>query len=147
MDTLVVLVLMIPVVLAQMHMMPLLHGHLVNRTVRRDLFAQTLIQLGQELYSSSEKRGKRSPFSGITIGEHGLDGIGKVLDQVSGKSSRTGADLLQAIKKVTDENMRQRLRRYQIFQTDEEFWPDTPAYSMPHRTRKITKKCLLICCV
>ena len=54
------------------------------------------------------------------IGEHGLGCIHKILDEVSGKQSRTGADLLQAIKKVTGEDMQQRLSRYQTFRTREE---------------------------
>lgn len=54
------------------------------------------------------------------IGEHGLDCVRKILDEVSGKSSRTSTDLLEAIEKVTGEDMRQRLVRYQTFGKREE---------------------------
>lgn len=54
------------------------------------------------------------------IEKHGFDCVRKILDEVCTKKNRTGQDILQAIKKVTGENIQQRLVRYQTFQTRKE---------------------------
>ncbi len=54
------------------------------------------------------------------IEKHGFDCVRKILDEVCTKKTRTGQDILQAIKKVTGEDMQQRLVRYQTFQSRKE---------------------------
>ncbi len=54
------------------------------------------------------------------IEKHGFDCVRKILDEVCTKKTRTGQDILQAIKKVTGEDMEERLRHYQTFETRKE---------------------------
>ncbi len=54
------------------------------------------------------------------IEKHGFDCVRKILDEVCTKKSRTGQDILQAIKKVSGEDMQQRLSHYQTFETNQE---------------------------
>ncbi len=54
------------------------------------------------------------------IEKHGFDCVRKILDQVCTKKTRTGQDILQAIKQVTGEDMQQRLAHYQTFETRKE---------------------------
>jgi hypothetical protein len=54
------------------------------------------------------------------IEEYGLDCVRQILDEVCTKESRKGQDLLEAVEKVTGENMRQRLSQYQSFETRKE---------------------------
>ena len=54
------------------------------------------------------------------IKQNGIDCVRKILDEVCSKKTRTGQDILQAIKKVTGEDMQQRLNHYQSFETSQE---------------------------
>ena len=54
------------------------------------------------------------------IDEHGIDCIKKILNAISEKKSKTGADLLITIKDVTGEDMFLRLAAYQDFGTKKE---------------------------
>ncbi len=54
------------------------------------------------------------------IEKHGFDCVRKILDKVCTKKSRTGQDILQAIKQVTGEDMQQHLNHYQTFKTRKE---------------------------
>ena len=54
------------------------------------------------------------------IEKHGFDYVRKILDEVCTKKTRTGQDILQAIKQVTGEDMQQRLNHYQSFETSQE---------------------------
>jgi len=54
------------------------------------------------------------------IEKHGFDCVRKILDEVCTKKSRTGQDILQAIKQVTGEDIGQRLSHYQTFETSQE---------------------------
>ena len=54
------------------------------------------------------------------IEKHGFDCVRKILDEVCTKKTRTGQDILQAIKKVTGEDIQQRLGHYQTFETRKE---------------------------
>jgi len=54
------------------------------------------------------------------IEKHGLDCVRKILDEVCTKKTRTGQDILQAIKKVTGEDIQQHLGHYQTFETRKE---------------------------
>jgi len=54
------------------------------------------------------------------IKKHGIDCVRKILDEVCTKKSRTGQDILLAIKEVTSEDMQQRLNHYQTFETRKE---------------------------
>jgi hypothetical protein len=51
------------------------------------------------------------------IDAHGIDCVRRILDAVSTRQSRKGADLLEVIRDVTGEDMDERLSRYQDFQT------------------------------
>jgi len=51
------------------------------------------------------------------IENHDIDCVRKILDKVYSQESRTSYDLLRAIKDVTGEDMQQRFRRYQTFET------------------------------
>jgi len=50
------------------------------------------------------------------IEKHGIDCVRKILDEVCSKKTRTGQDILQAIKEVTGEDIQQRLSHYQTFE-------------------------------
>jgi len=54
------------------------------------------------------------------IEKHGFDCVRKILDEVCLKKTRTGQDILQAIKKATGEDIQQRLNHYQTFETRKE---------------------------
>ncbi|MHC4394736.1 MAG: hypothetical protein ACYS1A_03705 [Planctomycetota bacterium] len=54
------------------------------------------------------------------IEKYGIDCVRKILDEVCAKKSRTSDELMKAIKKVTGEDMRQRLEQYQTFETPKE---------------------------
>ncbi len=54
------------------------------------------------------------------IEKHGIDCVRKILDEVCTKKTRTGQDILQAIKKVTGEDIQQHLNHYQTFETRKE---------------------------
>ncbi len=54
------------------------------------------------------------------IEKHGIDCVRKILDEVCKKKTRTGQDILQAIKEVTGEDMQQRLNHYQTFEARKE---------------------------
>ncbi|MHC4623179.1 MAG: hypothetical protein ACYS4W_04685 [Planctomycetota bacterium] len=62
------------------------------------------------------------------IDKHGIDCVRKTLDELSGAESRTGADISNAIEKVTGEDMEARLDRYQRFGTREQ---GIPKYTVP----------------
>lgn len=62
------------------------------------------------------------------IDKHGVDCVRKILDELSGAQSRTGDDILKAIKKVTGEDMDAQLNRYQTFGTREQ---GIPKYTIP----------------
>lgn len=54
------------------------------------------------------------------VDRHGLEVLRKVLDEVAVRESRTGRDLIDAIQKVTGEDMKPRLAVYQGLQSREE---------------------------
>ncbi|MCH7556670.1 MAG: hypothetical protein IIB56_04340 [Planctomycetes bacterium] len=54
------------------------------------------------------------------IEKHGFDCVRKILDEVCTKKTRTGQDILQAIKQVTGDDIQQRLGHYQTFETRKE---------------------------
>jgi hypothetical protein len=54
------------------------------------------------------------------IDTRGMDCIRAILDKIAARESRKGSDLLEVIKEVTGEDMEERLRRYQTFQTQAE---------------------------
>ncbi len=54
------------------------------------------------------------------IEKHGFDCVRKILDEVCTKKTRTGQDILLAIKEATSEDMGQRLSHYQTFETSQE---------------------------
>jgi hypothetical protein len=60
--------------------------------------------------------------------KHGIDCVHKILDELSVADTRTGDDILKAIKKVTGEDMEARLNRYQTFGTREQ---GIPKYTVP----------------
>ena len=62
------------------------------------------------------------------IDKHGIDCVRKILDELSGAESRTGDDIIGAIKNVTGEDMEVRLNKYQTFRTREE---GIPKYTVP----------------
>ncbi|HUT30246.1 MAG TPA: hypothetical protein VMX13_10680 [Sedimentisphaerales bacterium] len=62
------------------------------------------------------------------IDKHGIDCVRKTLDELSGAESRTGDDIIGAIKNVTGEDMDARLNRYQTFSTREQ---GIPKYTVP----------------
>ncbi|MHC4186185.1 MAG: hypothetical protein ACYSR4_09670 [Planctomycetota bacterium] len=64
----------------------------------------------------------------MLIDKHGIDCVRKTLDELSGAESRTGADIISAIQKVTGEDMDVRPNRYQSFGTREE---GIPKYTAP----------------
>jgi tetratricopeptide (TPR) repeat protein len=55
--------------------------------------------------------------------KHGIDCVRKILNELADAESRTGADIISAIKKVTGEDMDARLNRYQTFHTREQGVP------------------------
>ena len=54
------------------------------------------------------------------IEKHGIDCVRRILDEVCTKKTEKKQDLLQAIKKVTGEDMQQRFGQYQTFETRKE---------------------------
>ena len=54
------------------------------------------------------------------IDKYGIDCVGKILDEITAKPSRTGEDLIDTIKNVTGEDMNVRLSAYQSFDTRQE---------------------------
>ncbi|MHC4345370.1 MAG: hypothetical protein ACYSUP_11870 [Planctomycetota bacterium] len=62
------------------------------------------------------------------IDKHGIDCVRKTLDELSGAESRTGADISNAIEKVTGEDVEARLNKYQTFRTREQ---GIPKYTVP----------------
>jgi len=54
------------------------------------------------------------------VDAHGIECVKEIMNEVSSKEGRTSEALMDAIKKVTGEDMRERLRRYQTFGTREE---------------------------
>lgn len=53
------------------------------------------------------------------VGEHGIECVCKILDEVRGRESRRGEDLIVAVEKVTGSDIKERLLRYQTFKTAE----------------------------
>jgi hypothetical protein len=54
------------------------------------------------------------------VDEHGIDCIKKIMDAMTAKKPRTCKELFTVIKEVTGEDMEERLKRYQTFDTREE---------------------------
>lgn len=54
------------------------------------------------------------------VDAHGIECIGKILDEVCTQESRTSRELMAAIQNVTGEDMAKRLARYQSFLTPQE---------------------------
>jgi len=77
------------------------------------------LHIGAPLEHERELQTARRAYAQMEVGrlieEHGIECIRKILDEISGKKSRGGEDLLAAIEEVTGEDMEERLGRYQTF--------------------------------
>lgn len=74
--------------------------------------AESSIQHARYTYSTLEAQ--------RLIDRHGLDCVRRILDAVCAGDSRKGSDLLEVIRTVTGEDMKERLGHYQTFETQAE---------------------------
>lgn len=83
----------------------------------RGLFIETPIEYERRLQTARYRYATLEAER--LIEKHGIDCVRKILDKACVKKGRTSGDLLMAIWDVTGEHMRERLGRYQTFDTIE----------------------------
>jgi hypothetical protein len=71
--------------------------------------AEADVEYARYAYATAEAQG--------LLERHGTDCVAKILDAVDKRDSRGGGDLLEAIHEVTGEDVKERLSRYQTFET------------------------------
>ncbi len=84
----------------------------LNFCIKTPLEYENELQMARYTYATYEAQ--------RLIEKHGFDCVRKILDEVCTKKSRTGQDILLAIKEVTGEDIQQRLNHYQTFETRKE---------------------------
>jgi tetratricopeptide (TPR) repeat protein len=81
----------------------------LNFCIETPLEYENQLQMARYAYATQEAQ--------RLIELHGIDCVRKIIDKVLTKETRTGRDIIQAIKEITGEDMQKRLDHYQTFET------------------------------